>query len=496
MTTSALRSRPGIPIAAVGVWQTATGEWKCTPQQLEDAVRAQHDGAFRSPIVKVGHTDPRFTDGEILGDGEPAIGWLENLRLTDGGQTLISDWIGIPAPLDDVLAAAYPSRSIECMLGVETSAGARYEMVVTGLALLGVTPPAIESLGDIADLYGVPTDVASYVAASRIAASITQEVTMPVRALGRVVASASIEELCKAVEDWAEEQPMISRDVWVRDIYTDSVVLTAWDYDGDSTMWRVSWSEADGAFTFGAPVMVRPTYEPVPVEAPETLVAASAVPLVASDVVARRLHYQQGEALRSPRGRVVTAGVNPQESHVPISSALAERLGVPVDADDDAVLAAVEAIELKAKTPAPVEAQTQEGGPATTTPPPADIDIDQLVAAKVNAAIAAAQAPVLAALATQTSKVAAMEAEKATAQRDALIGSAITAGKIAPADRELWESQYDAEGGSAIVSSILASIPDGSRVPVTAKGHADGESTNDDDAFYAQIFGGQKAEAV
>jgi hypothetical protein len=131
-------------------------------------------------VLKIGHRDERFTDGEVLGDGEPAVGRVVNLRLDETGQTLVADLVGIPAWLDDVLESAYPSRSVEAALGVQTPAGATYAMVVTGCALLGVTAPAIQSLGDIAALYGQDTSVEAYVAASRVAAAaLPQEEPCP-----------------------------------------------------------------------------------------------------------------------------------------------------------------------------------------------------------------------------------------------------------------------------------------------------------------------------
>ena len=131
-----MRERLSLPIAKVGVWKTSTGEWTCTEEQLRGAVAAQHDPAFRAPVVKFGHTDPSLTDGQLMGDGKPALGRLQHLRVTADGQTLLADWVGIPAPVDEIADSAYPSRSVECYLGVKTAGGATYPMVVTGLALL------------------------------------------------------------------------------------------------------------------------------------------------------------------------------------------------------------------------------------------------------------------------------------------------------------------------------------------------------------------------
>jgi hypothetical protein len=88
---AALTTIKGVAIARVGEWDTSTGHWVCTPEQLADAVRASRDPAFRTPVIKLGHTDPRF-------DGQPAVGRLENLRVDASGDVLLADLVGVPAP--------------------------------------------------------------------------------------------------------------------------------------------------------------------------------------------------------------------------------------------------------------------------------------------------------------------------------------------------------------------------------------------------------------
>jgi hypothetical protein len=485
-----LRDRPGVPIARVGTWSTSSGEWECTAEQLRDAVLAQHDPAFRAAVLKIGHRDERFTDGEVLGDGEPAVGRVVNLRLDETGQTLVADLVGIPAWLDEVLESAYPSRSVEAALGVQTPAGATYAMVVTGCALLGVTAPAIQSLGDIAALYGQDTSVEAYVAASRVAAAaLPQEEHMPpVRELGQVVmASASIDEFTRQFEEWAEDQPLLGGDCWVRDIYTDYLVATVWRSGGDSLMYQV----LRGGVRW--PVHVRDAVAgPAHLRAgphggAAAASAASGMRLLVHDVNARRARREPSGAVLSARGRAVAAGgQTDEELRVPIKPAIAELLGVAEDADDEAVEAAARALREKADATPPA-ATTPESGQTDT---PAAADIEQLVAAKV----AAATAPILASLATTTSALTALTAKNEIDARDALIASAITDGKIAPADRGLWETQYALPGGPGIVSAILAGTPKNARVPVTATGHAGGEASGDDEALYAQLFG-EKASA-
>jgi hypothetical protein len=487
---AALRDRPGVPIAQVGRWSTTTGEWDCTEQQLRDAVLAQHDPAFRAGVLKLGHVDPRFTDGVLLGDGEPAVGRVVNLRLSDDAQTLLSDWVGIPAWLDDVLEVAYPSRSVEAALDVTTSSGARYAMVVTGCALLGVATPAIQSLGDIAALFGVDTSVESYVAASRVAAAaLPQEEPMPpVRELGQVVmASASIDELTAAFQQWAEDQPLLGGDCWVRDIETDALIATVWRSGGDSRMYRCSWSETNGAFTFGDPVQVRPTYESVTVAASGTDPAVG-VRLIVHDVMARQSCRERTMAVLSARGRAVAAGGQTnEESRVPIKPALAELLGVAEDADDEAVEAAARALRERADAPPPAAPTTQESGQPST---PAPADIEQLVAAKVAAAVA----PFQTALSAATGELADIKKATAAETKKAFFDGAVAAGRITPADRARYEAQYDQ--APAVITDVISHMAAGSAMPLSPLGHAGGEISSlsaEDEALWASVYGNAPA---
>ncbi len=143
-----LVTRPGVELAKVGRHGCLTGAWDCTPQSIADAVAAAGDGQWRAPVIKIGHTDPRF-------DGQPAVGTIRNVRASADGQTLLGDLVGIPQWLDDILPSAYPSRSVEGVANEVSASGQQYKFRLTGLALLGVEPPAIESLADVAATYGI-----------------------------------------------------------------------------------------------------------------------------------------------------------------------------------------------------------------------------------------------------------------------------------------------------------------------------------------------------
>ncbi|MEU3452165.1 hypothetical protein ABZ671_00780 [Micromonospora sp. NPDC006766] len=146
----------GVELIRTGRWSISTGQWDASREDLAAAVAAMSCPAIGKPIIKIGHTDTRFTPG----DGEPAIGWYENLRVADGGHTLIADQVA-PAWLTDVQAAAWPNRSVEGTYNARCGLGHTHPFVLTAVALLGVTPPgvstltALHSLDDVKALYGI-----------------------------------------------------------------------------------------------------------------------------------------------------------------------------------------------------------------------------------------------------------------------------------------------------------------------------------------------------
>ena len=151
MTILDLRTISGVELIRVGTWEISTGTWTVTPADLVAAVAAHRAGVLRKPVVKIGHLDERF-------DGEPALGHLDNLTITDNGHTLLGDLVGVPALLADVAASAYPSRSVEGIQDYTDPAGNSYSFVLTAVALLGATAPgvsALRSLADVGQLYGI-----------------------------------------------------------------------------------------------------------------------------------------------------------------------------------------------------------------------------------------------------------------------------------------------------------------------------------------------------
>lgn len=147
----ALVSISGVELAQAGTWRLSSGEATITREDLAAAVAALDCPAVRRPVLKLGHVDARF-------DGEPAVGWIGGMRLADDGNTVAGDYRGMPAWLGEILPSAYPDRSIEATRNFRCQIGHSHQMVITAVALLGVTAPGIgtlDSLQDIAALYDV-----------------------------------------------------------------------------------------------------------------------------------------------------------------------------------------------------------------------------------------------------------------------------------------------------------------------------------------------------
>ncbi len=128
-----------VHLAKAGVWELAHGgRQKFTVEDFRDAVAAWQDPSvgLSEATLRRGHDDPRF-------DGDPALGRVTNLRVE--GDSLYGDFEDLDDEFASKVHAKYPQRSIEGVRGV-TIGGKRYGLIVTGVALLGQTPPAMFGL--------------------------------------------------------------------------------------------------------------------------------------------------------------------------------------------------------------------------------------------------------------------------------------------------------------------------------------------------------------
>ncbi|OZE31524.1 hypothetical protein CH259_25690 [Rhodococcus sp. 05-2254-4] len=144
-----LRTVRGVELIRVGRWKISTGVWNVTAADLHAAVAARAAGVGRTPIVKIGHVDPRY-------DGDPALGQIANLKIVDDGQTLVGDLVNVPAAIAAAMRTAWPQRSVEAFTNYEAADGSRHALVLDAVALLGATAagiPTLRGLDDVVQLY-------------------------------------------------------------------------------------------------------------------------------------------------------------------------------------------------------------------------------------------------------------------------------------------------------------------------------------------------------
>ncbi len=502
-----------VELMHTGTWDLSTGTTTFTTDDLSAAVAALNCPGVRRPHLKLGHTDPRF-------DGEPAVGWIDNLATADAGRTLVGDYVGIPAWLGDVIASAYPSRSIEGEWNHNCQGGHTHPFVVTAVALLGVTPPGIgtlASLQDVAALYGVAASPGTGSEGSTPVTVTVHATTAPVPATApsssgaampnprpfTVAAAVSVEDVRRAYYATPEGSGW---SMWIEELQLDPMQLIVMN---DSTMQRsrvpiVVDSTGDGmdAVSFGEPTPVLITYVDVAAAS-----AATSRPTTTVRYASRAESRPDAPAATSP---TTSPTVPPTTAPVPTLRASATpdpltpgadvaftaehlttmrtAMGLPNTADEAAIVAALAASQ--PETPAP--SGDNDTPPGTTTTPPTttddddedvDVDVDVDPAAPVGLVQLdeATYAQLVAAAAAGTSMV----AESAAAARERLVDAAVADGRIPPARRDPWLRALIADPGA---QTTLASLQPG-LVPLIEIGHAnpsggDGAAASAYDALY------------
>lgn len=465
----ALSQLAGVELIHTGSWNISTGPWTATADDLAAAVAALDCPAVRRPVLKLGHIDPRF-------DGEPAVGWVDNLATTDQGQTLVGDYVGMPGWLGPVLASAYPDRSIEGRYDGTCQLGHVHPFILDAVALLGVAHPGVgtlASLQDVAALYGAATagDVDELLVAAGAATAggtlVRATVTstegtpaMPNPTPRTVAATATTEDVRQAFyadAPWSQ---------WITEMMIEPLQLIVRD-DNDGSLNRVPVSidaGADGAdaITFGPPVRVVVRYEDAPTD-----VAAGAAASSSRIVYASRAESRPGQ---DPRPAAAGAGQQEGTANMPLTDATAanlrQQLGLPDDADDAAITAALtEALSERADPPAVGDAVLP---PAAPVVPPGMTLVDEGTLSELQVA---------------AQRGAAAHERQQADDRAATVDAAIGDGRIPPARREAWIGMLAADPGAG---DVLASMQKG-LVPVSPRG-TDAAPVNGIGADEAALF--------
>lgn len=442
---------PNVHLVSVGTWNTSTGKATFTAGDLAAAVEAQDDPAIRTPIVKLGHIDPRF-------DGEPAVGRIENLRTSDDGLELYGDLVGVPSWLADVMGSAFPSRSVEGYHGWLDSTGAqRHQFVLTALALLGVTIPAIETLDDIKALYEGDLVAAAKKPADGVPFNVTfKEGAMP----KRVEASVNIDTVRT---EFYETQPPGSW-AWVREVWSDFIVVD--NDEGD--LYRIPWSEeGEGEIKFGTPEKVVVQYVPAPGD--------DDADSEGSLVLMARFRPMAGQPVAA--SAAPTAPLPGQKGGPAMDfTKLRTSLGLAPETTDEQVLDAL----VGAATYAAAERDalaTQLATPPTPAPAPTSIpDGAVLIDGQQLSELQAA-----ARLGTEA------HTTLRTQERERFIQGVVAAGRLAPANTALrgsLEREWDRDPVEAAkVAANLAVV-----APTAPLGHAGAGDNASDDALFDALF--------
>lgn len=166
----------GVELVSTGTWDASTGKTRITTADLDAMVQAYGDPHADAIPLKIGHDDDRFQDAEgnppTTRDGEPAYGWIENLRLSTDKHMLLGDLVGVPRMLADIMGTALRRRSVE-LVRHDKVGGKVYAAVLKALSLLGVQAPAVKGLADLRSLFaGADPDLVPV----RMSVMVTDEV--------------------------------------------------------------------------------------------------------------------------------------------------------------------------------------------------------------------------------------------------------------------------------------------------------------------------------
>lgn len=485
----ALVTVPNVELLEVGEeWETSTGIFSFRLEDLQSCIASQEDPSLRTPVVKLGHVDPRF-------DGQPSLGRIINMRLENNDQTLVGDLAAMPLWLAQVLYTAYPRRSIEGQFEYTSRTGNTWPMVLTGVALLGDSYPAIDTLEDIQALWGAtPPPLYPVEDVEEIAASGSffrarkvndmpdwlrkNEVAAATPSGTPVEASVSLDTVRRSYYD----SPDVGMWWWIREVRINPLTLIVDDDEGGLFEVPVTVDGSD-AITFGEPQSVKIEY----------VAASTGVPVLAAarGQIIAATHATPEETGRNKRdgsGEDATmAASSPtnteKENNVEFTPEELARLGLPADATPEQIKAAIMGQapaapsedgnpESQPETPATEPGAQPAQAPATGTPaetPPAAPDAAPATTdgVAVPEGMVLVDASVMEELRTGVAASSALVKRQEKADRDAILDGAIRAGKFGKGRRAHYENLLlsDPVGGKATIASLEPGL-----VPVAETG--------------------------
>jgi hypothetical protein len=282
----------GVELARPGPWKVAAGDGNFTAQMLRDAADFYVASGGQAVPVKLGHTDDRFA-----GDGDPAFGSVINVRYVedDRGPVLLGDITGMPEWLSASATQRWPNRSVEGWQNF-TYDGREYSLVLTGLAFLGATPPAVRTIRSLADLQ---TALAASSAVRLVASAPPDDPATPPQAPAPEVGE-STEEMEAGLMDPAKIREALGLPADASDDEVKAGLLSAAGVTPQST------PPPEPVAAAAAP---EPETTPEPVTgAPGTMLVASSVWDETQDTI-KRLQAFVAKSERAERDQVIAQAV-------------------------------------------------------------------------------------------------------------------------------------------------------------------------------------------
>lgn len=484
-----MKTIKNVQLMKTGEYWLSTGPTTFTKRHLASAVAAVADPFIKEPRLAVGHADGRL-------DGEPAFGKFTNLNLQDEGNSLYGDLTGVPDWLvdGDVLAAAFPNRSIEGYFGHQGAVGSPiHDFALTRVVLLGVEMPGISTLEDLeVQLTGEPeytmldeAEMLDNISVFAVAAIMDGE------PMGKKAVNASISVDDVRREFYTQVSTGDRSNWWANEIQVDpQQVIVADESNGD--VYRVPYAaNASGKVEFSDPVKVEVVYQ-------DQLAASGhkPVPVGTGTVYASKAESRPKEGdMKDAQKKAVRAalGLAEDATDEQVKKAMFPEADGDEDDDDDTEetedgdeedeeddetaevevpVAAKKTVKVKAGTKKKLRVAASAAAPGTVI-----VDAEQFAELQNTVKVLAAG----------------RAAGEATEQENE-VKAAIQAGKIPPARKDHWVAamKADPEGTREVLASLAAVLP------INPKGTSEHDSeeiidNNTPDPIFAAAMGGRKA---
>lgn len=440
-----------VELAALGHWEAKTGPVDFTKKMFEDAVRAQEDPSIRAGVVKLGH------DVFQMGEGEPALGRIVNMRLNDTGTKILGDLEDVPKDVAELIPYAWPDRSIEGELDYTSDTGEKYDLIISGIALLGAWEPAVKGLEGVKALFRGESVL-------KVAAAAA-DASDPVRQI--MAAAITVDRVRMGYYDEAQADEKPGQWMWVREVWVSDGgggFLIAEDED-TGRLYRVPWSiTAQSEVKYEAHEEVKVNYvtagEAAPGERP-----------IARDLTNIRDHVSVSATVRANEepGSPEDDKLDPKE--------IRQKLGLPEDASDEdvesrkALLGEARTAELLGEADPDPDADQDAPDPDkdADTPDPEAMTPAQVAAAAKKLGLSVVDETVITELRTGAEAGIQARRQQEADTRKAVLAGALQAGKITRASYDKWDGRLQKDFSGT--KEILDELPGGIAAPVIELGH-------------------------